>query len=229
MPVFERSQEMADSKYKTQLNWFIRMLARHQKASDMRDEDIAKVLNKPLAYLLELKAGKQAPTFEDVMKISYAIGVEPVVNYWQEEDLENTNVKIKKLSENAVIPTAKRSGDAGYDLYIAHDLILEPHSSDMARTDVGVELPSYTVGQVWPRSGLSVDHSIETGAGIIDSNYRGSINVKLYNHSGVRYMIAKGDRIAQLLIIPKLTVNFTESAELSESERNDAGFGSSGK
>ena len=82
---------------------------------------------------------------------------------------------------------------------------------------------------VWPRSGLAVKHSIDCGAGVVDAKYRGEIKVLLFNHSDKNFTIEPGDRIAQLLVQKVETINFLPVESLDETERNEGGFGSTGK
>ena len=138
-----------------------------------------------------------------------------------------TVVNFKKSSDDAIAPCKSRPEDAGYDLYASEAKTLQPGDSAVISTGIAVALPSFSVGLIWPRSGLSVKHCLETGAGVIDSNYRGVVAVKLYNFGSEAYEISKGDRIAQLLVMPKLCVDFIEG-DLGETDRGDQGFGSSG-
>jgi dUTP pyrophosphatase len=93
---------------------------------------------------------------------------------------------------------------------------------------LSIALPDGHVGLIWPRSGLAVKHSIDCGAGVIDAKYRGEVKILLFNHSDDDFNIEPGDRIAQLLIQKVESVNFMPVDNLEETERNQAGFGSTG-
>ena len=139
-------------------------------------------------------------------------------------------VKIKRLSENAVIPCYAKDGDAGMDL-VAIDK--EDISINQVKyfTGISMEIPYGYVGLIFPRSsvykyGLSLSNSV----GVIDSGYRGEIMVIFNKKFGLDLRNYKvGDRVAQIIILPYPQVMFVESEELSETERGSGGFGSTGK
>lgn len=126
-------------------------------------------------------------------------------------------------------PTYAHAGDAGADLYSAVDDTLPPRGRKLIPTGVRLALPENHVGLVWPRSGLAVKQGIDTGAGVIDSGYRGEIKILLFNHTDEPHPIKKGDRIAQLLIQKVERVRFTPVDELPPAQRGDGGFGSTGQ
>lgn len=217
-----KSSIMAETKAKQVLSAFQNLI----KKMPAPDPDICNMSD---IRISDIYAG-ESPTISEFAKILYALGIATVINFHKESDLNsNTKVKFTKFDADAIPPTRSRQGDAGYDLYALHDCQLDPGQSDTIKTGIGIALPSYSVGLIWPRSGLSVKHDIETGAGVIDSNYRGDITVKLYNHGKETYQFHKGDRIAQLIISAKFDADFIECDNLPDSDRNDAGFGSSGK
>lgn len=125
--------------------------------------------------------------------------------------------------------TKKHPNDAGLDIRASEDVFIEPRQSVIVHTGLYVRIFDGFVGIIKSRSGLSAKNDIEVGAGVIDSNYRGEISVKLYNHHrAYGFKIHKGDRIAQLLTIqvclhPYLAVEILES-----SDRNNSGLGSTG-
>lgn len=119
-------------------------------------------------------------------------------------------------------------GNAGIDLKSNDWYEIKGRSSAIVDTSSLVSLPLGTVGLIWPRSGLSVKHDIETGAGVVDCNYRGVIKVKLYNHGDKNYLIGKGDRIAQLVIQPFICLEPVRVQSLDDTDRGSKGFGSSG-
>ena len=141
------------------------------------------------------------------------------------------NVKIKKLSEKATIPTYGSPYSAGADLYSAMDyIVIEPHTTTLVKTGIALELPVGFVGLIYARSGLASKRSLAPAnkVGVIDCDYRGEIMVALHNHSSIPQTVAAGERIAQLVITPYVIADFEESDELSETVRGEGGFGSTG-
>ncbi len=124
------------------------------------------------------------------------------------------------------LPSYANPGDAGADLRSSTDQIILAGERKLIPTGIRIALPENHVGLVWPRSGLGVKKGIDTGAGVIDSGYRGEIKVLLFNHSKEDFVIQKGDRIAQLLIQKIETVNFLTVTELNTTVRGGSGFGS---
>ena len=134
-----------------------------------------------------------------------------------------------KLDKNAFMPKKAHETDAGYDLFSPVDATIHPRSSVTIDTGVHIELPAGTAGMLKSKSGLNVKYGI-TSEGVIDVGYTGSIVAKLYNNSDDRYIIHAGDKITQLVIVPLADVGALEVVEeLSESERGNNGFGSSGR
>jgi dUTP pyrophosphatase len=121
--------------------------------------------------------------------------------------------------------------DAGTDIHSAVETIIPPRSSLLLATNLVIAIPPNHVGLIWPRSGLSVKHRLEIGAGCIDSGYRGEVKVHLYNHSDSAYTVNFGDKIAQMLILPVNIGNWELVDEFTEEDtfRGEAGFGSTGK
>lgn len=119
--------------------------------------------------------------------------------------------------------------DAGLDICSSVEIVIPARGSAIVKTDLYIEVPLGHVGMIKSRSGLSVKHKIEVGAGIIDSEYRGEVGVHLYNHGDSAYTVGKGDKIAQLLTIPVMLNLYEESETLSDSSRGENGFGSTGK
>jgi len=138
-------------------------------------------------------------------------------------------MKIKKLSENAVIPKYAKESDAGLDLSSdSFDKILAGQRG-LVSTGLAFEIPVGYFGSIRDRSGIAVKNGIHVLAGVIDSGYRGEIKVCLQNLSDRDFEIKIGDRIAQIIIQPILIPEIEEVTELSSSERGDGGFGSTGK
>ena len=142
-------------------------------------------------------------------------------------------VKIKKLNENAVIPTYAKEGDAGMDV-VATRIINETLDSITYGTDIALEIPEGFVGLVFPRSSIRKTHlHLSNSVGVIDSGYRGEIQATFKKIQGIsnnaldNYKV--GDRIFQLMVIPHPTIQFIEVNELSNTERGEGGFGSTGK
>ena len=148
-------------------------------------------------------------------------------------------MKIKvKLDEGAYMPTRAHETDAGLDLYSRHTEIVCAKESAIFDTGVHIELKELvlndgllrfkTAGLLVSKSGLNVKHGL-TSTGLIDMGYTGSICVKLYNDSGYDYLVKRGDKISQLVILPILTPDLEEVDYLEETERGDNGFGSTGR
>lgn len=133
-----------------------------------------------------------------------------------------------KLDPWAICPTRAHETDAGLDLYAAEDRVVPAHGSAVFDTGVHVELPPYTAGMLKSKSGLNVKHNI-TSDGVIDVGYTGSICVKLYNHGFDNFQVRKGDKISQLVVVDIQTPHIQIVDELEETERGDAGFGSTGR
>lgn len=132
------------------------------------------------------------------------------------------------LDEGAILPTRAHSTDAGLDLYSREDMAILPEGSAVFDTGVHIELPSGTFGQLFSKSGLNVNYNIVSCGGTIDEGYTGSIRVKLYNLGKKPYMVRKGQRICQLVIMHCLQPELEVVDRLEETERGEKGFGSSG-
>ena len=126
--------------------------------------------------------------------------------------------------------TKAHSGDAGYDLVASHGATIHTLETVLIDADVTVEIPEGHVGLVCSRSGLALKHSIAVlnAPGVIDSGYRGKIGAILHNFGMKKYEVHKGDRIAQLLIIPLSEVNLIQREIETTTDRGEGGFGSSG-
>ena len=110
-----------------------------------------------------------------------------------------------RTCQTACLPVIKTSGSAGYDLCACESGKILPKKRKLVSTGLTIKIPTGYCGQIWSRSGLSVKYGIETGAGIIDSDYNGIIHFVLHNHSDTVFKYTSGMRIAQLLIIPVAT------------------------
>lgn len=143
------------------------------------------------------------------------------------------NVAVKKLKENAILPTYGSAQAAGADLYacLAADLTIAPGETAFVPTGLAMELPLGYVGLIYARSGLACKRDLAPAnkVGVIDSDYRGEFIVALHNHGKNPQTISHGERVAQLVITPVLNVAFLEVDELSDTQRAAGGFGSTGK
>jgi dUTP pyrophosphatase len=139
---------------------------------------------------------------------------------------------VELSSANAKVPTRGTPQAAGYDLYADQYFVVKARSQCLVSTGIKVSFPPCLYGRIAPRSGLALRHSIDVGAGVIDSDYRGEIKVLLFNHSNaVDFEVNHGDRIAQMILerIETPEVTQVESVSEEESTRGAMGFGSTGK
>ena len=136
---------------------------------------------------------------------------------------------VKKLTENATIPTRGSTFSAGLDLSSAYNIEIAPRGRALVKTDLAFSIPHGTYARIAPRSGLALKNGIDVGGGVCDYDYSGNYGVILFNHSDTPFIIKKGDRIAQLIlekIITEITVSEVE--DLPMFKRGAAGFGSTG-
>lgn len=148
--------------------------------------------------------------------------------------MEKNNVlRMKKLREGAVLPQRQTEGAAGYDLCVCLEapVTLQPGEGYPFPTGLAAEIPQGYAGMVFCRSGLGVKHgiSLPNCVGVIDSDYRGELVVPLRNFGDGTYTIHPGERIAQLVIMPVLLPEIVEVEELSQTQRGQGGFGSTGR
>lgn len=144
----------------------------------------------------------------------------------------NIPVNIKKLNENATIPSYGSDNAAGADLYacIEEALTIEPGETVLVKTGLAMELPEGYAGLIYARSGLASKKGLAPAnkVGVVDSDYRGEIMVALHNHSLVAATVEPKERIAQMVITPYIVAGFTEVDELDKTKRGTGGFGSTG-
>ena len=149
--------------------------------------------------------------------------------------MSSCEIKIEflKTHPDAKLPHCGRidplTGDSGYDIYCVEPAIIEPGGSDVV--PVGLTVASIEEGywfRIEGRSGLGFKHGIHPFNGIIDNSYRGDLSIKLYNFSNNPAYIEKGDRIAQIVVYPIIQPKMSWTDEISQSDRGDKGFGSSG-
>lgn len=145
----------------------------------------------------------------------------------------NEAIKLKKLNENAIIPTYGSEFSAGADLYacIDENIKIEPGMTVLVKTGLSMEIPVGYAGLIYARSGLATKKGLAPAnkVGVIDSDYRGEIMVALHNHSKETQVIEPKERIAQLVITPFLKGVFEEVESLEETVRGTGGFGSTGR
>lgn len=137
-------------------------------------------------------------------------------------------IKIKKLTDAAIIPKYANQGDAGMDFFSNEEMIIKPNQRKLVSTGIAMAIPSGYVGLIWDKSGIAAKHGIKTMAGVIDSSYRGEIEILLQNLSTEEFKVEKGMKIAQMLIQPVEQRNIIEVKELDETKRGTGGFGSTG-
>lgn len=145
---------------------------------------------------------------------------------------DSVAVAIKRLAhgEGLALPAYATDGAAGMDVLAAEDVTLAPGARHAVATGLAVAIPQGYEIQVRPRSGLALKHgiSVPNTPGTIDSDYRGELKVILINHGSDSFAIARGDRIAQLVLAPVTQAAWLEVAELDETARGEGGFGSTG-
>lgn len=142
---------------------------------------------------------------------------------------EILDINIKKLSDNAIIPTKGSLFAAGYDLYAAEDALICCSSRKLVKTNISMEITPGYYGRIAPRSGLAYKNGIDVLAGVIDSDYRGDIGVILYNtDSNIDFIVKKGDRIAQIIFEACYNATLNNVESLDNTLRQSGGFGSTG-
>ncbi len=141
-------------------------------------------------------------------------------------------VRVKKLNENAMLPTYGSECAAGADLYACEptEIVIKSGETVLVHTGIALEIPTGFAGLIYARSGIATKRGLAPAnkVGVIDSDYRGEIMVALHNHSNTEQKIAVGERIAQLVITPYITAAFCEIEELDDTTRGTGGFGSTG-
>ena len=137
-------------------------------------------------------------------------------------------LKVKKLHPDAIVPPKPYAKDAGLDLCAVEDVVIPAHSRGRVATGLAVELPEGTVGLIWDKSGMALKQGIKVMGGVIDEGFRGEVVLCLANLSDEPQPITKGQKAAQMLVQKVEHVSVEEVAELSDSERGERGWGSSG-
>ena len=140
---------------------------------------------------------------------------------------------VKRLNENAILPTYGSADAAGADLYacLEGDIVISPGESVFVPTGLSMEIPKGYAGLICARSGLACKRGLAPAnkVGVIDSDYRGEFIVVLHNHGKESQTVCNGERIAQLVITPVITPGFLEVDSLTDTQRATGGFGSTGK
>lgn len=144
-------------------------------------------------------------------------------------------IKIKKLTEKAIIPKKAHDSDAGWDLFSIEEKIIPAQSQEAIHTGISIELPNLNEEnrdiyvRIAPRSGLSVKSGIDVFAGVVDRGYTGELIICLYNSSKKDFKVNIGDKIAQMIPTIIYKSELEEVTDINESTRGNNGFGSSGK
>ena len=142
-------------------------------------------------------------------------------------------IRVKKLDPNATLPTYGSGEAAGADLYacLKFPVVINPGETAWISTGIALEVPKGCAGLIYARSSMGTKRGLAPAnkVGVIDSDYRGEIRVVLFNHGKDPQIVENGERVAQLLITPVLTPQYTEAQSLSDTDRGTGGFGSTGK
>ena len=142
-------------------------------------------------------------------------------------------ILIKKINKEVITPKYKTDGSSGVDLsaFLDKEIVIKPNSSELIPTGLQVAIPEELEIQIRPRSGLAAKERIGVlnSPGTIDSDYRGELKIILFNHSNKDFIINNGDRIAQMVLVPILKMEFEEVDSLPDTVRGQGGFGSTGK
>ncbi len=138
-------------------------------------------------------------------------------------------LKIRRLSEDAILPSYAYQGDAAFDLCALEIVTLKPKEFKAISTGLSLEIPQGYVGLVWDKSGIAIKSGLKTLGGVVDCGYRGEVLVGIINLSSKNYTFKKAEKVAQMIIQKKEQVRIKEVKNLKKSERGKRGFGSSGK
>ena len=143
------------------------------------------------------------------------------------------SVRVKLLRDGAKLPTYGSVEAAGADLYacLEHPVVVKPGETVFIPTGISLEVPPHCAGLIYARSGMACKRGLAPAnkVGVVDSDYRGEIIVALYNHGNAAQTVENGERVAQFVITPVLTPVYEAVEELTDTARNQGGFGSTGK
>ncbi len=137
-------------------------------------------------------------------------------------------MKVKKLHPDALLPRRAHPTDSGADLFALQRTVLAPRAITQVHTGIAIELPEGTSGIIWGKSSVE-SKAVKAMAGLVDSPYRGELIVCMYNLNDTEFVFEKGQKVAQLVVMPTLYPDFEEATELSDTARGNGGFGSTGK
>jgi dUTP pyrophosphatase len=154
----------------------------------------------------------------------------PISKWFYRTEADVPNLKVVRLEKDARIPARSNPTDAGADLFSTEAVMIHPGERKTLCTGIAIEIPEGFYGRVAPRSGLAAKQGVDVLAGVVDSSYRGEIKVVLLNtDKSNTFHVEKGDRIAQLIIESHFNLPFLECESLGSSDRDQGGFGSTGK
>ena len=147
-----------------------------------------------------------------------------------DDDPKGDTMKVKRLHEDALLPTKAHNGDLGYDLYADEDITLYPVATELVGTGVSIQFPQGYGGLIKDRSSIATKRKVFTVAGVIDNGYTGEIRIALFNSTPYRINFNKGDKIAQLVLVPVTDFEIEEVDEVVTNDgRGEDGFGSTGE
>lgn len=139
-------------------------------------------------------------------------------------------LKVKRISPDAIMPKYIHGTDSGMDVFSVEDKIIHPSETCLIKTGLKIELPPNTEAQIRPKSGIALKNSVTVlnTPGTIDEGYTGEICIILINHGNSPYKVNKGEKIAQMVIMPVIRVTLEEVDEIGDTSRGEGGFGSTG-
>lgn len=140
----------------------------------------------------------------------------------------NPKIKVLKIDKDVPLPNYAKSGDAGLDLYSAEEIMLRPGERYGVKTGIKMEIPQGYVGLIWDKSGVALNSGVKTMAGVVDSGYRGEVQAVLINLSDQDFHIKKYSKVAQMLVKKVEQADIEVVDCLSETDRGDGAFGSTG-
>ncbi|OGY55807.1 MAG: deoxyuridine 5'-triphosphate nucleotidohydrolase [Candidatus Buchananbacteria bacterium RIFCSPLOWO2_01_FULL_40_23b] len=137
-------------------------------------------------------------------------------------------IHIKKLRNDAVVPSYAHAHDAGMDLYACESMVITAGTRGLVPTGIAMAIPAGYVGLIWDKSGVALKFGLKVMGGVIDSGYRGEIKVIVHNLSSADYVVKAGEKVAQMLIQQVMQMPITEVEDLDSTTRGEGGFGSTG-
>lgn len=143
--------------------------------------------------------------------------------------IQSMKIKVKRLKDNAKLPTKGHPGDAGLDFYAFEEVIFPPHTQQRVYTGIAVEIPEGCVGLIWDKSSISFNKGLKVMGGVIDAGFRGEIVMSLYNTTSETQVIEQHHKIAQMIIQKFEDCDIVEAQDLSDTIRGDGREGSTGR